>query len=422
MDYVLDQSPSLRALHLKCVSNNDSTFSISDVSDRAHNLGKLTISGQGVNDSQIVDYILHSFPKLEELSVTVGPRLDVAACTKLLDYLPKVKVGLVEIPWGEQAIVDTIGLFWKAISQEHLLTVIFKDPARSRKSANNKSMTVKVENGKCSTIIYSTEHERYPETIEKYGRYMNSVVLLGLKPSLLCQSPHSRDSQQGAVDPEKLRRMLLQRPLQEFLDHDPKHKVLGDNLLLDNFDQWSKLKKLKFEFMGLANLTFPYRDSTKSTDIESLSLVECYLQRDGFRFLSSLYSNIKIFELSTVVDTQKNDPEKKKMYSNIRMMETNIDTLLISKNSSYRGKSITKLKEERVVLVSIQSQNVETCYYYDFRNSNDNKFKPMGVEYFVKCRKFSPDTFIIDIRCKSLKTLIVKHKGKDLRLDINSVQ
>ncbi|CAO3628529.1 unnamed protein product [Mucor hiemalis] len=178
------------------------------------------------------------------------------------------------------------------------------------------------------------------------------------------------------------------------------------------------------KYINFTSLNFPYRLSTTKRDINYLGLINCTLQyNDVFEVLSNLFPNIRLMEIAKVA-YMTSDPERKRMYTNIKMMETKIETLCISKSSSYGRKPDVKptLDEESLVLVSILLEHVQTYYYYDFRDGKDYKFNPMGVEYFVNCRNYRSHTFLVNIQCKSLGTLIVNHRGKDIRLYINGVQ
>lgn len=130
MAHTLGQCPSLQELTVVCSTDRNST---NDVSNRSHNLKRLVVEEYGVHSAQIIDQVVRNFPKLENLDIRLHCRhLKDISYAELLDYLPKLQRARVRnIPWGEQAMLDTIGLFWKVITQKHPLCVKFKDPSCS---------------------------------------------------------------------------------------------------------------------------------------------------------------------------------------------------------------------------------------------------------------------------------------------------
>ncbi|CAO3628541.1 unnamed protein product [Mucor hiemalis] len=415
IDYVLHQNPSLHSLLVYCSSNNRSKFSFSEVSNRAHNLSSLLIPGS-VNDSQIIDYIVHSFPKLNHLLVVVGLRLDITACAKLLNYLPKInRTVTCRIPWGHQIELDTIGSFWKTISQDHLLSVAFEIVPRPT------FMVIRIIKGRCWNDISTSGPEQFSEAIEKYGCYMHYLSLSGVD-LLSLSSQQLHNERPGSLDYDKLKELHNNCPLETFLNHEPRHELLGHNPLQKLLDGCVELKHLIMRNIAFTSLNFPYRDLTIKKAIESLHLDECTFQNNSvFRTLSSLFSNIEEMGISQIAYAE-NDPLKRKVYSNIEMMETDIDDLLLSTSAPTNDKSDVKLDEEDAILVSITIKSIQTCYYYDFKGTNDGIFKPMAVENYINCINFRPQIFNINIHCKSLNYLLVKHKGKELELFINEEQ
>lgn len=257
---------------------------------------------------------------------------------------------------------------------------------------------------------------RYFDIIEKYGCYMNRVTLANVDLLLLKSSQQSHN---------QLNELLDCQPLHEFMDQHPLHELLGQNPLCTSLNQCVILQHLKIERTAFTNLNFPYLDSTRKKAIEYLSLIACTFENtDVLKTLSSLFSYVKILEFSKVMS--KDDFGERMLYNYIELMETDIDTLFISKNSSSAGGyayiPVPKLKEERVILVSITIQNLQTRYYYDFDSVNNYKFKRMRLEYFIYCKTFMSDAFVVDVRCKSLGALVVKHRGKDIRLSVDTDQ
>ncbi|CAO3626192.1 unnamed protein product [Mucor hiemalis] len=79
----------------------------------SHNLKKLVVEEYGVHSAQIIDHVVRNFPKLENLGIRQHcRRFKDTSYAELLGYLPKLQRARVRnIPWEEQAMLDTIGLF-----------------------------------------------------------------------------------------------------------------------------------------------------------------------------------------------------------------------------------------------------------------------------------------------------------------------
>ncbi|CAO3628537.1 unnamed protein product [Mucor hiemalis] len=353
MDYTLDQCPSIRKLVLVSESVG---ISIDKFSNKTHDLKELVVWGAGVNNVQVINNAIRNFPKLEGLVISLKYRLDDITYDALFDYLPKLKEAIItNVHWGEQAMLDRIGLFWKATSQKHKLYVKFKDPSRSKKHVT-ESMKIWMDDEVCLSRIYSTNNEKYRETIEKYGRYIDHVEHSGVD-LLSLNSQQSLNLRPGSFDYSQLLELHNNHPLEEFMDHDSQYRLIGHNPLHELLDHCVKFKKLEMKLVNFTSSNFPYRISTTKRDMDYVGLVDCTLQyNDVFEILSNSFPHIKLMDV-TKVTYMTGDPERKRIYSDIAMMETDIDTLFISKNTFGGDGSDDKIEhdEENLILVSILS-------------------------------------------------------------------
>lgn len=389
LDSIIEKCASLREVKVKCEQSSwvhDSAVPSVDVSKISSvytprpEISTLHITGLDYNmHNSLLVYIMHKFPKLEKLQISVRrmEAKDELTLERLMKYVSEIKHFTLEtVHTNGRWVCDSVGVFWE-LSRSHQPDVLVNlrlEPSSDLTSAAFKFKSIP---GAIETTIFHQPRSRAfecEELFDIYGEHVEKVQFYRFRRSFMIVFGELG----GATTMEAA--------------------------IYGCITSCKDLKKLSFV---QSNIHRVKDELVAERDfLDELSFVECFI---GYRVFDILFSGIKHIGSLTLVDCKMAD-EPKKMTSSviINMPDTVLKNVSIKNPLNPRRGvrltfvSISKMNEE-------ESRREENYYKYDFDLHNDYILKASNeLEYNdEKNSRYAH----FRICCSSITSLQITYEG-----------